>query len=441
LPEALRNILALEPEFAAVPEIIARRLNLLRETGDLHEALRLGREMNARMPRHFWIWVERCNTELMLGGDADVEACLEAAPAGTAAEAATVRRLAGALAARRWQLDDARTHYEAAAALNQADQRIQSDLTRNRLLLLDLEGAKASLRRFCELNASSPYNPMNIAQTHYGQIIHECSFDPAALAELAALLFLQPAERMAALCATVRDEPGNTAAAISLLLAMRQDGAFAAAAPGAAAKVPKHIFQFWDAGEPPDEVAAAMQSWRDFNPEYSFSVYNDANAREFLAARFPPEVLLAYQRAREPAQKADIFRLAHLAASGGIHADVHDRCIAPVRGLLPRGAALVMYQEEMGTIGTNFIAAAPAQQVVLRALGLAANAINRGDRDIGWLATGPALLTRALAQCLAARDSPALPAGLVVLERQAVFATVAIHCAANYLRAARRRDL
>jgi mannosyltransferase OCH1-like enzyme len=181
-----------------------------------------------------------------------------------------------------------------------------------------------------------------------------------------------------------------------------------------------------------------MQSWRDFNPDYSFAVHNDTSARDFMAARFPPAVLQAYRRAREPAQQADIFRLAYLAAAGGIYADVHDRCIAGLSRIVPDDARLVMYQEDMGTLGSNFIAAAPAQPVLLTALELAVNAINRGDRDIGWLATGPALLTRALAQVLAARDARAMPAGVLVLERHELFAAVAVHCAANYLRAGRQ---
>ncbi len=453
LAEALRCILALEAEFGPAPEMIARRLNLLRETGDLHAALRLGREMNARWRGHFWVWLERCNAELMLGADADVEACLAVAPAGTAAEEAAVRRLAGGLAARRWRLDDAVAHYEAAAALNPADPLIQHDLTRSRILLCDLDGATASLRRFRELSTRPGGRPprgrmANIAQTHFGQIIHEYSFDRETLAELATLLFLPPAERRAALCGLVRDEPGSTAAAIGLMVALRQAGAFGAGAPGAGApgagapgagaKIPKHIFQFWAAGPPPDEVAAAMQSWRDFNPDYSFAVHNDTSARDFMAARFPPAVLQAYRRAREPAQQADIFRLAYLAAAGGIYADVHDRCIAGLSRIVPDDARLVMYQEDMGTLGSNFIAAAPAQPVLLTALELAVNAINRGDRDIGWLATGPALLTRALAQVLAARDARAMPAGVLVLERHELFAAVAVHCAANYLRAGRQ---
>jgi len=376
----------------------------------------------------------------MLGTDADLEACLAVAPAGTATEAATIRRLAGGLAARRWQLDDAAAHYEAAAALNPADKLIQHDLTRTKILLFDLDGAAASLRRFCELSTQPGGRMPNFAQTHYGQIIHECSFDRETLAELSALLFLPPAERLAALCGLVRDEPGSTAAAIGLMVASRQAGAFAAGAPGASpgagAEVPKHVFQFWTAGSIPDEVATAMQSWRDYNPDYSFTVYTDTSAQKFMAARFPPEVLLAYRRASEPAQKADIFRLAYLAAAGGIYADVHDRCIGGLSGIVPHGVQLVVYQEEMGTLGSNFIAAAPAQPVVLTALQLAVNAINRGDRDIGWLATGPALLTRALAQVLAARDPAAIPAGVVVLERHELFTAVAVHCAANYLRAA-----
>ena len=39
--------------------------------------------------------------------------------------------------------------------------------------------------------------------------------------------------------------------------------------------------------------------------------------------------------------------------------------------------------------------------MIARALDLATAAMNRGDNDIPWLATGPGLITRAFAQVLA----------------------------------------
>jgi mannosyltransferase OCH1-like enzyme len=71
-------------------------------------------------------------------------------------------------------------------------------------------------------------------------------------------------------------------------------------------------------------------------------------------------VLLAFKRAREPAQRADIFRLAYLANHGGFYADADDRCLASVGSFVPPDPRFVAFHEDFGTLGNNFLAVAPA---------------------------------------------------------------------------------
>ena len=132
--------------------------------------------------------------------------------------------------------------------------------------------------------------------------------------------------------------------------------------------------------------------------------------------------------------KADLFRLAWLFGEGGVYADADDRCLRPLAAFVPAHADFVLYQEEYGTLGNNFIAVAPFHPVIGLALGLAVTAINRGDDDLLWLATGPGLMTRAVAHTLA--TSCLLPrewlARTAVLQRHELAQGVAVHCAAAY---------
>ena len=77
---------------------------------------------------------------------------------------------------------------------------------------------------------------------------------------------------------------------------------------------------------------------------------------------------------------------------------------------------------------------APRHPLIVLALRLAVNAVNRGDTDMVWLLTGPALLTRAFAQALAAGAiaPAALGSEVLLLRRRELFRAVAIHCAAGY---------
>jgi hypothetical protein len=294
------------------------------------------------------------------------------------------------------------------------------------------------LRIFCEQTAPATRlqgKSLNISQSHFGQIIDEYSMDGPLLAELAALQEQPPDLRAAGLLTIVRSQPDSTAAAISLMVALRQAGrlALAARCPAADAVLPRCLAQFWDTPAPPADVTALMATWREKNPAIETARFDDAAARTFLRAHLPRPVLTAYLRVREPAQKADIFRLAYLTAQGGIYADADDRCLRPLEDLLEGGPELVLYQEDHGTLGNNFIAARAGHPVLAHALSLAVHAINRGDTDNVWLATGPGLLTRAFAWFLAQRGTDGvLPPGVFVLDRRELFRVIAIHCSAGY---------
>jgi mannosyltransferase OCH1-like enzyme len=181
-------------------------------------------------------------------------------------------------------------------------------------------------------------------------------------------------------------------------------------------------------------VAGIMQSWPHLNPGFTYRLFDDLAARDFLHTRHDPQVLQAYHRATSPAMQADLFRLAYLACEGGIYADADDRCTAALAPLLPPGAQLVLYREYLGTLGNNFMAAIPRHPVILAALEGAVRAINRGDQEIIWLATGPGLITRAFAAVVSAEDETARQtlATTRIWSRRETLRHVSIHCLAGY---------
>ncbi|WP_207191854.1 tetratricopeptide repeat protein, partial [Paracraurococcus ruber] len=416
------------------PELAAARVDLLREQGRLPEALAAARAAAATWPRHPGLWIARFRAERPLAPPAALAACLDAAPAGTLAERARLAQFRGQAAEESWDLAAALARYRDALALQPEDGWTLSDLVRARLLTLDLAGARAALRDLVRRTAAEARlqgRSANPSQTHFGQILDEFALDAPLLAELQALLALAPAARLAPLRALVAAAPDSTVAAIQLLVALRQAGALAVpAAGGPTSGIPPRLAQYWDSGAPPAEIAALMAGWRAAHPGHDATLFDDASARAFLAARCAPAVLAAYARAREPAQKSDLFRLAWLLREGGWYIDADDRCLAPL-GSLPAGdAALVLYQEDYGTAGNNVIGAAPGHPVIALALESATAALNRGDRDILWFSTGPGLLTRALARVLAGQ--PAALAGMRLFERRAMHQVVGMHCELGY---------
>ncbi|CCD91743.1 hypothetical protein BRAO375_1700014 [Bradyrhizobium sp. ORS 375] len=265
-------------------------------------------------------------------------------------------------------------------------------------------------------------------------MIDEFSLDSEALASLRRAKELQGEPRMAALRDLILKHPDYTAAAIFAAVDLRRayrSIVTGEGSPGLSSNIPARIVQFWD-HEPPQDVVELMQTWKTLNPAFDLIRFDDSEATGLIERDHGDEVLSAYKRARMPAQKADIFRLAYLATHGGIYADADDRCLAPIDTFVSPRATLVVYQESYGSIGNNFIAVAPRHPVILRALRLAVTGLNRGDHDLVWLATGPGLLTRAFAQEWTEDMSEQLLARTQIMSLGALQRVIGIHCPVRY---------
>jgi tetratricopeptide (TPR) repeat protein len=432
--EAQDVLSACETRLGLSPEIERVRCDILRDRGDYRAARAALDAATARYPAHFELWSRRVSLLTAAGDFAEARRATEQPPEFSAREMARVSGLRGLIAEAEWKLDEAYFHHLDALKLNPADPFANDCAARVALLRLDV----AAARQFLE--ASVQNNPAQWArrrgipkalQSHLGQLVDEFRIDASALERLKAAMTL--ANREDPLACLVRENPDYTAAAISFLIALRQDGKLTARQEkkaAAAPTIPARITQFWDRNIPPD-VEELCDSWQRLNPDFAYRRYGLDEARDFLSEASPPAVLAAFDRASEPAMKADIFRLALLHREGGWYADADDRCLAPIAPLGAEGHDLVVYREDLGTLGNNFIGVAAAHPAIDRALADAVVAVNRGDADMVWLATGPGLLTRSVASWLAENLRERLEATRV-LERDELFDRLAIHCVTSY---------
>jgi len=435
--EALALAQHFQAAFGEQPILLAKMIFLKRLAGDYHASLALARSAAAAFPHYFWICSERFQTELLISDAGAVEQCLQLMPAYGPRETALRLGFSAALCEREMALEEAASLYRQAAQLSPDDPQLHWNLVRVAMLLLELPEAGQHLRRFSDLSKSAlglQRKSTNISQTHYGQILDDYRLDADVIARLRPLQALPPEARSLALARFTAEVPDSIAAAVSLMVSLHHQRLIGQPVIGGPNAIPKAIMQYWDMAEVPADVEALMRSWRQLHPGVSILLHNDTTARDFLAAEFPPGVLQAYVRAVEPAQKADIFRLAWLERHGGIYVDADNRCLQPVSTLLPAGATLVLYQEDLGTVANDFIAVVPGHPVISWALATAVTTLNRGDTDLVWLATGPGLMTRAVAQAVAAASSTAaaVPPGLYVHSRQAMLNVMARNCMVAY---------
>jgi hypothetical protein len=387
------------------------------------------------------LWRQRAQLAIKLG---DYDSAERAVPAAQSLvhETSLAAHIRGRVAEARWRLDEAATYYKKALASNPQNPGVHADFARLSLKRLEIDDCRHHLRSMIDLDASSRQlkgQSPNVSQTHIGQLVDEFALDRTLLDELREVRALPLQQQVGHLKAIALRNPDHTPSAIMLLIAMRQaeelGGPPRPSSPDRVSEIPQRIFQFWDDASPPEEILELMDSWKARHPGFEYVRFDGGAARAFLIDHGLEDVLRAYWRARQPAQKADIIRLAYLAVKGGYYADADDRCLSAIPCFVPAQAAFVAIQEEFGTLGNNFLGATPRHAVMQLALRLATEAVNRGDADLLWLSTGPGLLTRAFSQ-LVARDDPAstpIP-GAAIFERGRIERHIGIHCPGLYKR-------
>lgn len=436
--EALAGFATLAAEGRATPELYLAWSRVARETGHTVGILRLMQEATAKFPDNFWLAIERAQALLVTGQyqyDAERRS-LQSTGTRSLGQQAFRQLFLGVLAERTGQIDVAIRYYQAAVRANPQDITSHMALARTKLLRLDVGAARHHLARVNQINPGNVLRrggSLNVSQTHLGQLLDEYTLDRDLLRDMRAIANFVPAHRAEAMRLLVMRCPDNVAAAATLMLALREAGRLDHVRQrDELVAIPRIIGQFWDDDNPPADVAVLMSSWTEQNSDYEVQRFSFRSAVVFLREHYPEELLRIFIRPMEPAKRADLFRLAWLYKNGGIYADADDRCIAPISKLLPKGADMVLYQEEYATFGNNFIAAAPGNSIILRALQQAMICIPRGDADILWLSTGPGLLTRAVAQQISNQGIATLPPGLAVLQRHELHQAITPHCKVSY---------
>lgn len=436
--EAFETIAEGRKRLGPHPEFTIREVELLRDLREWKRAQLVLRDAMAQTLRpNLGLWSHEVQISTLTGQYEVSAALLENAPASTIIDRARVALLKGQLAERQFAYEPAIAHYREAIQHNPSDAWPYFELARATLMHLDIANSKAALTKFVEASKSPLLlrkQSLNLSQNHVGQLIDEFMLDTEALAKLRQIRLLPLADQLGPLRQLLQQYPDYTPAAIITAIALRQHGNLTLRSLPAETRlnpIPQKIYQFWDS-DPPEDVRALMASWRELNPAYAATCFDNEMARAFLQEEFGHDVLAAYERAPIPAQKADIFRLACLVARGGIYADADDRCLAPIDSFLRPDATLAVHQEDYGSIGNNFIAAVPEHPVLMRALELATAAMLRGDHDLVWLSTGPGLLTRAFAQEWAAGRPGGLLRRTQVMDLGELQRVVGIHCPVRY---------
>jgi inositol phosphorylceramide mannosyltransferase catalytic subunit len=176
-------------------------------------------------------------------------------------------------------------------------------------------------------------------------------------------------------------------------------------------RIPKIIHQIWIGDAVPDEFLAFQLSWQRVHPDWEYHLWTQHDI-----PTMPLQNRTLIEQAKNPAEKADLFRYEILYQYGGVYVDMDFECLQPLDplnylydfyvGLQPLDSGLVQ-------LGIGLIGATPGHPILRRALaGLNENYKSVDCKAGVTVKSGPVYLTKIFMQMASAdgmRDI-ALPA-------------------------------
>ena len=189
---------------------------------------------------------------------------------------------------------------------------------------------------------------------------------------------------------------------------MRPLGFLKGMAKGDVSAIPMNIHQIWINRDPgvaiPEEWLEWSKSWKKFNPEWNYRLWQTKKIEAFMAEKYP-DLVGFYNSFESDVQKSDVARLLLLDAFGGIYADLDMECLRPLDELIKGRTCIACCESRRHSrlfdlrrmLCTNYIASAPGHPFLAHTV----REMVEGIRTLHFVypvmeSTGPLMFTRAL---------------------------------------------
>ena len=90
--------------------------------------------------------------------------------------------------------------------------------------------------------------------------------------------------------------------------------------------IPFNVYQTWHTKNLPQKMNENFNYNKACNPKFNFILYDDNDCRDFIEKNFNNDVLMAFDKLKPGAYKADLWRYCILYINGGIYMDIKFRC-------------------------------------------------------------------------------------------------------------------
>jgi hypothetical protein len=150
-------------------------------------------------------------------------------------------------------------------------------------------------------------------------------------------------------------------------------------------KIPYHIYQTNFSHAVNEEDYKIIKKNIKVNPEYSYTLYDDIEQREFLINYFPKRIIDAYDKVKPTAFKADLWRYCILYIHGGIYMDVPMECMVPFDQIISPEDEFVSARDTVASgkaVFNAFIACTPKNIIMKKCIDKCLDHIENNYFDI-----------------------------------------------------------
>jgi mannosyltransferase OCH1-like enzyme len=153
--------------------------------------------------------------------------------------------------------------------------------------------------------------------------------------------------------------------------------------------IPKIIHQIWLGGEVPEKYRKFMQSWKKFNPDYTYKLWTDKDVNDIFITKRS-----IFEACKNQGMRSDILRMEILRQYGGVYVDTDFECIRPFDDLLNLKFFCGIAYGDVFVLYVGLIASVPNHPIINACV----NDLDTPYRGNGGMevmvATGPYWLTK-----------------------------------------------
>jgi mannosyltransferase OCH1-like enzyme len=156
--------------------------------------------------------------------------------------------------------------------------------------------------------------------------------------------------------------------------------------------IPKRIVQTWrthDIGN----LAHFSQTWKDFNPNFTYTLFDDVDCQNFIRENFGQEIENVYTKIKFGAFRADFWRYCELYINGGVYIDIDTVCLGSIDSIIDPNATFVTPIDlNPKDLFNAFIAIVPKHPVMLMCINEIVKNVYKNVPQKGLHFSGPGLL-------------------------------------------------